>query len=31
MFKHDRTAALAFYEEKFNTEPSNFDNDFDYP
>lgn len=29
--KHDRTAALAFYEEKFNTEPPNFDNDFDYP
>lgn len=29
--KHDRTAALAFYEEKFNTETPNFDNDFDYP
>ena len=29
--KHDRTAALAFYEEQFNTETPNFDNDFDYP
>lgn len=29
--KHDRTAALAFYEEKFNTETPYFDNDFDYP